>query len=675
MKRFNLFLFVLGLVFLLINGTETSSAQGKTPTFKEILSLKSPGSPLISPDGRYVLFTVGEADWEGNGYKSQLRLADISTGETHQMTFVKKSSYSPQWSPDGRFISFISARDKRAQLYIMSVSGGEARQLSKSKTNVAGYRWSPDGKWIAYTASDEKSEKEKAVEEKYGKFEIVDRQFNVNHLWLIEVETGKTEKLVNRDDLHVGGIDWSPDGSMIAFSASPDLRAESYDKSDIYAVSIADKTIRKLVSQTGPDSSPFWSPDGKIIAFSSNMGTEDYFVNSCICTIPAEGGKISCLTEDFDENPYPLTWKKDGIYFPAYQGMSRHLFRIDPATRKITQITRGDGWVLRGGSLSQDGTRIAFSFVDATHYPEIYYSEVNNFAPKKLTDFSAQLKDWKLSTKEPIKWKSKDGVEITGVLIKPADFDPEKKYPLLVIIHGGPAAISYPQYLDGRSRSYPIEQWVAKGAVILEPNYRGSTGFGEAFRKLNYRNLGVGDYWDVISGVDYLVSQGFVDNERLGAMGWSQGGYISAFITTYSDRFKAVSVGAGISDWVTYYVNTDIHPFTRSYLGATPWDDEEIYKKTSPMTYINNAKTPTLIQHGEFDKRVPIPNAFKLYQGLQDEGVPVEFIIYKGFGHGINKPKENLACLTHNFEWFNKYIWGEEPAEEKFEEKKEKQQK
>jgi dipeptidyl aminopeptidase/acylaminoacyl peptidase len=311
--------------------------------------------------------------------------------------------------------------------------------------------------------------------------------------------------------------------------------------------------------------------------------------------------------------------------------------------------------------------------LDGKHYQDVYVSEVSSFQPKKLTHYSDQLKDWTIGTKEPIKWKSQDGAEITGVLTKPADFDPKKKYPLLVVIHGGPSSISFPQYLDQMNRYYPIEQWVAKGAVVLQPNYRGSTGFGEAFRKLNYRNLGVGDYWDVISGVDYLVSQGFVDNDRLGAMGWSQGGYISAFITTFSDRFKAVSVGAGISDWVTYYVNTDIHPFTRVYLGANPWDDEEIYRKTSPMTYINTAQTPTLIQHGEFDLRVPIPNAFKLYQGLQDKGVPVKFIIYKGFGHGINKPKENLAVLTHNFNWFNTYIWGEEPPEEKFDENIEKE--
>jgi dipeptidyl aminopeptidase/acylaminoacyl peptidase len=261
-----------------------------------------------------------------------------------------------------------------------------------------------------------------------------------------------------------------------------------------------------------------------------------------------------------------------------------------------------------------------------------------------------------------IEWKSTDGTPIEGVLIKPAGFDPSKKYPLLVVIHGGPTGVDTPVVRG--DRYYPIEMFAAKGALILRPNYRGSAGYGEKFRSLNVRNLGVGDYWDVISGVDYLIAKGIVDRDRVGAMGWSQGGYISAFITCSSDRFKAVSVGAGISDWMTYYVNTDIHPFTRQYLKATPWDDPDIYQKTSPISYVRNAKTPTLIQHGELDKRVPIPNAYELRQALEDRGVPVKMIVYKGFGHGIDKPKQQLAVLEHNYEWFLQWIWGEKAAQE-----------
>ena len=663
--------FALCFIFVLAVGATGVSAQDKTPTFKEMLSLKRPSSPIISPDGAYVLFTVGETDWDKNEFKSQIWLAIIATGEARQMTFSEKTSYNIGWSPDSKLISFVSAREEKPQLYALPVSGGEAWAVTKSKTGIGGYEWSPDCKWIAFTTTDDESEKKKKIEEKFGKFEIEDAEFNNSHLWLCEVENGEMEKLVNREDMNVSQFSWSPDSSQIAFSATPDTRPESWSKSDIYIVNISDKSIRELVTQPGPDSSPMWSSCGEYIAFSSKMGAEEYFINSEICVTKVDGGDIICLTESFDENPSLMAWKPNGLYFTALEGMAAHLYRIG-RERKISKVTTGEGRIYRAMSLSEDGSRAGFSYLDAATAPEIYWSEVDNFEPVKLTNYAEQIKDWTLGTKEPIKWKSQDGAEVTGVLIKPADFDPAKKYPLFVIIHGGPSSISYPQLLDSYNRIYPIEQWVAKGAIVLEPNYRGSIGFGQDFRKLNYRNLGVGDYWDVISGVDYLVSQGFVDNRRLAAMGWSQGGYISAFITTYSDRFRAVSVGAGISDWVTYYVNTDIHPFTRIYLGANPWEDEEIYRKTSPMTYITNAKTPTLIQHGEFDKRVPIPNAYKLYQGLQDMGVPVKLIVYKGFGHGVNKPKETIAVLIHNWEWFNKYIWGEEPEAEEPEEEAEK---
>jgi dipeptidyl aminopeptidase/acylaminoacyl peptidase len=295
------------------------------------------------------------------------------------------------------------------------------------------------------------------------------------------------------------------------------------------------------------------------------------------------------------------------------------------------------------------------------HFAEVITASTSDFVPKIMTEVGAQYKDFKLATREVVSWKSGDGSTIEGILIKPADYDASRKYPLMVVIHGGPTGVDTP--LLSADRYYPVEKFAAKGALILKPNYRGSAGYGAKFRALNVRNLGVGDYADVISGVDSLIAKGLVDKDKVASMGWSEGGYISAFITCYSDRFKAVSVGAGISDWVTYYVNTDIHPFTRQYLKATPWDDPEIYKKTSPITYVNRAKTPTLIQQGDQDKRVPPPNSYELYQALKDRGVPVKLIFYKGFGHPINKPKQQRAVIEHNYEFFSKYIWGEDAAQ------------
>jgi dipeptidyl aminopeptidase/acylaminoacyl peptidase len=288
----------------------------------------------------------------------------------------------------------------------------------------------------------------------------------------------------------------------------------------------------------------------------------------------------------------------------------------------------------------------------------VYISSVSSFSPKKLTDVTAQVKDWTLGTPEVVSWKSQDGAQIEGVLYKPADYDPSRKYPLFMIIHGGPTGTSRPVLAPG-SYAYPLQIFLSKGALILEPNYRGSAGYGSAFRALNVRNLGVGDMLDVMSGVDSMIARGLADPNRLAAMGWSEGGYISMFLTTHTDRFKAISAGAGISDWATYYVSTDITPFTRQYLHATPWDDPAIYAKTSPITTIKQAKTPTLIQLGSNDKRVPVPDSYEMYRGLQDQGVPSRMVLYAGFGHGINKPKSQQALLQSNLDWFNHYIWNE----------------
>jgi dipeptidyl aminopeptidase/acylaminoacyl peptidase len=411
-----------------------------------------------------------------------------------------------------------------------------------------------------------------------------------------------------------------------------------------------------------------FSPDGKQLAFSTSLGQERFFyANTHIAlvdvaavlakpaTAPAD---VRDLTKNFDEDPDAVMWAPNGIYFGATQRTSAGIFRWNAAESQIQPVSSNAGLIINEASMTPDGSYIAFTADDATHLTELYVSSATKFSPRKLTDLTAQVAGWKLGSVEVVSWKSRDGTLIEGVLHKPADYDPKRKYPLLVKIHGGPTGVSQPRFLPN-DYAYPVQAFLAKGALILEPNYRGSAGYGAAFRALNVRNLGVGDMWDVMSGVDSLIAKGMVDPNRLAAMGWSQGGYISAFLTTHTNRFKAISVGAGISDWATYYVSTDITPFTPQYLGATPWDDPQIYAKTSPITTIRQAKTPTLIQHGSADRRVPVPDAFELYRGLLDQHVEARLILYTGFGHGIDKPKSALALMQANLDWFSHYIWNE----------------
>ncbi len=665
-------------------------AQTKhTPSLEESLSLKVIGGARISPDGRFIAYRVRETDWKENAYVRQIWLVNVATGASFQLTRGKKSSDAPEWSPDGRWLAFIGERESNAiapadgaekkegkddkkegkdekkegegkpaarQIWVISPDGGEAWQLTQQETDIGGFHWSKDGKQIAFTAPSAESKSEKERKEKYSDYEVFEEDYRQNQLWVVDAAEGeahqapaKARQITHDASLNVNGFAWSPDGKRIAFAATHNPILAFGGDEDIYLTELRqDNAVRKIVALDGPDNDPIFSPNGKQIAFATALAQPYfYYANGHIAVVDVERvlaqpaakpGDVQDLTAQFDENPRIADWGPDGIYFEGLQKTSAHLFRVNPKTKEIAR-----------GIAAQD----------ATHMTEVFVSGAQKFAPRQLTDVTAQVKDWNLGSAEVISWKSKDGATIEGILRKPANYDASKKYPLLVVIHGGPTGISQAT-LSAGDTYYPIQILMSKGALVLQPNYRGSAGYGAAFRALNVRNLGEGDMWDVMSGVDSLIARRIVDATKLGSMGWSQGGYISAFLTTHTDQFKAISAGAGISDWRTYYVNTDITPFTRQYLRATPWDDPEIYQKTSPMAAIKQAKTPTLIQVGSADKRVPPPNSFELYRGLQDQHVASRLILYTGFGHPITKPKSNRAVMQANLDWFNHYIWGEE---------------
>jgi dipeptidyl aminopeptidase/acylaminoacyl peptidase len=651
---------------------QSDSTPPSVPTIQQAMEMKSASSPQISPDGRFVSYQITHTDWDENAFVRQIWIAVPATGQTYPLTRGKKSSTDATWSPDSKWLAFLSSRDSdlpdakkdTSQIYLISPDGGEARQITNVETGVDSFAWSPDGKRIAFTSPDPESDAHKARVKKYGDYHIIDGDYTMSHLWLIDVpapensELPKPARLTSGQDFTVQGFRWSPDGTRIAFDATKDPALADEGTAEIYILTVADKSLKKLTNAPGPNGNPVWSPDGTQIAFNTHNGDADFFyTNAVIDVVGVDGGTPKNLTAKFDEDAGLLEWAPQGIYFEGQQRTYAHLFRLDPATDSITRVTSPDKIDAGQFSFTHDYGTIAFMQAADNEFPEVYVSSVDSFAPKKLTDISAQYAKFQLATREVIEWKSGDGTPIEGILIKPANFDPSKKYPLMVEIHGGPTGTSIAE--RSPDRYYPIELFAARGAVILEPNYRGSAGYGSKFRALNVRNLGIGDYADVISGVDYVISQGYIDPKRVTSMGWSEGGYISSFITTYSDRFCAVSEGAGISDWMTYYVNTDITPFTRQYLHATPWSDPEIYKKTSPITYINHAHTPTLIQQGSQDARVPVPDSWELYRGLKDRGVPVKFVLYQGFGHPITKPKEQRAVTQENYNWFAHYLWND----------------
>jgi dipeptidyl aminopeptidase/acylaminoacyl peptidase len=653
-----------------------AATTAKVPTIDQSLEMYSVASPKISPDGKRVVYEQTRTDWDANAFETNLWIADVATGERHQLTTTGHSCNPAEWSPDGKWIAFVSDRpgslpkspEGKRQLWIMPADGGEAQQLTRMEKGVGGFDWAPDSKRIALSAEAPEPKPMKDRKESFGDYHVIHADYEMTHLWLVDLPktdaagrvsaVGEPRELTKEDTFSVEEFEFSPDGARIAFSAARDPDLISSFSKDVYIVSVADGTVKKIVDTPGPDSDPHWSPDGKQVAYVTSNGAKYFFyANRKIAVVDAVGGVPRVVSDAFDEDPDLLKWAPDGIYFSGLQKMSSSLYLIDPANGNLKKMAMPGSEIAGSFTFSKDFKQMAYRGTGANAYAEIYAGPLAAGSAVKLTTAGAQEAGFTVAKREVVRWRSGDGTEIEGVLYKPVDFSPTKKYPLLVVIHGGPTGIDMP--IVSADRYYPIERFVAKGALVLRPNYRGSAGYGAKFRALNVRNLGVGDYADVISGVDCLIGQGFVDKDHVGSMGWSEGGYISAFITTSSDRFKAVSVGAGISDWITYYANTDITPFTVQYLRATPWNDPEIYKVTSPISYISKAKTPTLIQQGSVDKRVPVPDSFELRQALEDHGVPVKMVLYEGFGHPINKPKQQRAVMEENENWFGHYIWGD----------------
>lgn len=672
----NRYLFLLLILF-------ASPVFGQhVPTFEEVISLSSIGSVTLSADGKHVMYTVQTTDWNENRFDTEIWLSK-NGGPPFQLTNTSKGSSSgAEFSPDGKWIAFLADRGSKTQIQVINIEGGEARTVTNEEESISSFEWHPSGQSFIFLKPEKEDKIKREQEKRYGGFEADDKEFTLSHLWQIDFNPDQRDpselpcyEKIDSLKVKAGCIEWpkakrlttgnftvtsfsvSPDGKSVAFGHQPDPLINSFLKSDISMVRLSDNEIISLVKNPSSDGLEDWSPDSKEILFTSNLSdsTSNFYTNSKLFALQIETKATRQLAKTLDEDLGGFKWEQSGIYASIWNKTKRPLYRIDPATGAHT-VFRNSPTQIFNFSFSKDGQTLAYTARADDQLNELFISKLNE-PGLQLTDMTSQTKNWKVAQSEVISWKSKDGATIEGVLHKPKDYDPSKKYPLLVMIHGGPTGIDTPTPVPGYV--YPVLQWLDKGCLVLRPNYRGSAGYGEAFRSLNVKNLGVGDMWDVMSGIDYLDKKGMIDKTKMGSMGWSQGGYISAFLTTNTDVFKAISVGAGISNWMTYYVGTDIHPFTRQYLKATPWSDEMIYKKTSPITNINKAKTPTLIQHGEFDKRVPIANAYELLQGLRDKNVPAELIVYKGFGHGITKPKEKLAATWHNWQWFNKYIWGE----------------
>ena len=661
---------VVALLALLLPSAPASAQSGAAepgdpglpaggPSFRDILSLRSVGNPTMSPDGRWVAFTHRVPDWEQNRSVSELWIADRDGDAVRIATEADGFRGGMQWTPDGQWLVFRAGGEGPAALTLLSPDGRRRRTIELGVEGAGTIRFSPDGSTLALLVREPLSDRAKREQELYGPFSFRDEASRNTHVWLTSVaDEGRPRKLIS-GDFTVTEMAWSPDGSEIAFVHQADPGRNSWWKADLSVVDVVSGAIRSLVSEAGPDRRPLWSPDGRSVAFLSTLSDSITNLPMELAVVPAGGGALRVLTGELATEPNPLAWTSTGILLTALQGTENHLFRLDPANASLSRIS-GAPYLMGQTSISADGSMAAFQAATPSRLGEVYRTDLALFEPEALTGMSAQVGGWEVGTREVVTWTGPGGVRIEGVFHKPDDYDASRRYPLLVIVHGGPRAVSTPA-LSLNLGVYPVTHFLRKGALVLQPNYRGSTGYGGEFRQLHGRGVGWGDAGDVEAGVAHLVAEGLVDGDRVGVMGWSYGGFISAYLTATSKAFKAVSVGAGISDWRTHYAWEPSSYTTRLYsFDAAPWEDPNAYAVASPITYINNASTPTLIQHVDGDPVVTVLNAYELQHALQDLGVENRFVIYPGRSHGVGPLKQRLGGLWHNWQWFLKHIWGEE---------------
>lgn len=648
------------IVFAMIAAALVAAQTQRPMTAEDAVGIKTVGSTQISPDGSHVVFAVRELDLAANEFFTNLWIVPVSGGEARRFTAGLRSDTNPLWSPDGKRIAFLSGRETRrgsesertpkTQIWLIAFGGGEAQPLTEVKGGISGgFSWSPDGTKIAFTSVEPPTDEEqKRLKEKRDMIHV-DKDIKMNQLWVVDAATRHAQQLTH-DRADARDPQWSRDGREIAYIRRPSPKADDSLFSDIMIISADGGPSRLLVRNEGPDTSPAWSPDGRQIAYLSGARPHSGGQND-ILVIPAQGGQPRNLTAAFDRNESNPVWSPDGstIYFEANLGANRYFFSVPSAGGPVKKLVNGNRAV-SSLTLSADGKTLAYTLTDPLQPADVWISGPDGGNARALTRMNPQVEGFSLGGTELVHWKNPDGGEIEGVLVKPAGFQAGLKYPMIVEPHGGPAGIQ-------QTRFNPAWQvYAGRGYVVFAPNFRGSDGYGKAFIEANVGKWGMVDFQDIMSGVDHMISLGFADPERMGVEGWSYGGYMSQFIISHTDRFKAAVPGAGMSNMISFYGTTDIQRFTIWYMTGHPWEALEIYQRSSPIFNVDKVKTPTRILFGEQDRRVPIEQGEQFYTALKQRGIEAEMIRYPREPHGLQEPYHQIDRIERTVEWFDRFL-------------------
>jgi dipeptidyl aminopeptidase/acylaminoacyl peptidase len=673
--------------------------QAQRPmTLVDVLNVPRISDPQLSPDGRQILYVLSRADWKANKRISHIWRVQVDGANALQMTSGTEGETSPRWSPDGKTIAFVAKRAAKpdaaagesrgqsrgddanpSQIYLMPADGGEGRPLTKHPTSVSHIAWSSDGSVIYFGAPDEKTAEEKARDKAKDDVYGFDEDYRQPHIWKVEAGAGRAEagreERITSGDYAITSFALSRDGRQFIVQRAPNPLLGSSDEDEVWIMNVDGSGARQLTHNKVPESGAEIAPDGSQVMFLAQANERfDPYYNRKIFLEPSSGGPTRVLTADLPYEVERATWSKDGkaIFFLANMGVHGELFQLDLAGGKPRQLTDGQHNVTNW-TYSETLDRHVFTIDELSNPGDLYtLASTGSGAPTRVTHvFDHLARDFKLPRQEKLEWKGADGTTVEGILFYPIDYRPGQKYALAVQTHGGPQASD--KFGFGSWGDY-VQVLTAKGYAVLHPNYRGSTGTGDAFTRDMVGHYFRNAHLDVLAGVDKVIAMGLVDPDRLVKMGWSGGGHMTDKIITFTDRFKAASAGAGAANWISMYAQSDVRTYRTPWFGGTPWEKNapiDVYWDNSPLKYVANVKTPTIFLVGEKDVRVPMPQSVEMYRALKSHGVPTHLYVAPREPHGWQELRHELFKMNVELGWFEKYAMKREYTWEKAPQEKE----
>ena len=636
-------------------------------TPQDSLNFKSVQAAQISPDGKLIAFTVCDLfKVDTKEPKSQIWVVGSDGSNARPFSSGPRTDEQPRWSPDGQTLAFLSDRvkDGHPQIYFISRDGGEAQALTQVEGKLVDFAWSRDGKSIIFLMEDaETPEGKKRKEDKNDAIEF-EQHPKFARVWMLDMKSHEARQ-VTQGDVHVWEFEESPDGRDFVLLVSDSPSEYEWYHSRLAHVSASVGVPETVFTPKGNKqlAMPRWSPNGKQIALVSCLWSDRGFIAGDLWVMDADGQNARNVTDGAPRDVSSFEWMDDGrLLFVGYENGDGAIGMIDASTGAYQPLWCGNAAFLDRAwqrfTRSRDGSTIAVVREDPTNPPDVWIVQMQgeSLEWKQLTHLNPQAAELELGAMEKVFWKSNDGREIQGFVVKPVGYQASKKYPLIVWVHGGPAGVYAPRYYAMGTRAQLL---AANGFVVLLPNPRGSVGWGTRFTESNVGDMGGMDWQDILAGVEYCIDQGLADENRLGLAGWSYGGFMTAWgIVSERTRFKAAMVGAGITNWVSFHGTSNLSVWDAIANNADPYDPspDNPYEKFSPMNRAKNSRTPTLILHGEADPYVPVGQGYEFYRALKDNGVQVELVVYPREGHGIMEKNHQLDMQQRIVDWFKKHL-------------------